>query len=386
MKGLFDLLNSDDPAVRQGLLQAGLSLLGSKGNFGNALGQAGMAGLLGSQQFRDRQSQQERQKMSDQLMQGQIGNMQREQQIAKLPMQFYRPPSAPAVDATGGMETAAENPANASGPGGFDMSGYADALAQFNPVQALQLREALKKQEPKIQEFDPTKSYGTVQNGKITELRPAQPKPDDLPSAVREYQFAKSQGYPGSFEQWTTSQKKAGASSVSVNTGQKGYENESKLRNDFKSEPIYKDFQDMQAAHKQIKAGIAQGTPIGDVATATKIMKLLDPGSVVRESELGIAMAAGGRMDRLQNYVQMQISGEKLTPKMREDFGKLADELYAASAQAYNKKRGEYETMGQRYQLDPSVLGAPAKVDSVGRGGMPSMSAIDAELARRKEK
>lgn len=68
MKGLFDLLNSDDPAVRQGLLQAGLSLLGSKGNFGNALGQAGMAGLLGSQQFRDRQSQQERQKMQDQML------------------------------------------------------------------------------------------------------------------------------------------------------------------------------------------------------------------------------------------------------------------------------------------------------------------------------
>jgi hypothetical protein len=149
----------------------------------------------------------------------------------------------------------------------------------------------------------------------------------------------------------------AGKTSVSINTGQKGYENESKLRNDFKSEPIYKDYEDMKASYKQIMAGLDAKSPIGDVAAATKMMKLLDPGSVVRESELAIAMAASGKLDRLQNYLQMKISGESLTPTQRKDFAALATELHKAAGESFNKKRAEYEQMGSRYGLEPSVLG-----------------------------
>jgi len=163
---------------------------------------------------------------------------------------------------------------------------------------------------------------------------------------------------------------KAGASSVSVNSGQSGFNNESKLRQDFKGEPIVKDYADMKSAHAQIKAGIAQGTPIADTAVATKIMKLLDPGSVVRESELAIAMASAGRMDRMQNYVQMQLSGEKLTPQQRQDFGALADELMRAAEQAYTAKRAEYEQFGKTYGLNPDVLGpAPGAKPGAKRAG-----------------
>ena len=179
---------------------------------------------------------------------------------------------------------------------------------------------------------------------------------------------------------------KAGASSVSVNTGQKGYENESKLRNDFKSEPIYKDFQDMKSAHAQIQAGIAQGTPISDTAVATKIMKLLDPGSVVRESELAIAMAAAGKMDRMQNYVQMQISGEKLTPQQRKDFGALADELMGAATQAYNAKRGEYEQFGKTYNLNPAVLGEPAPSGAKSPGKLTTAEQAELDSLRARFK
>jgi len=188
-------------------------------------------------------------------------------------------------------------------------------------------------------------------------------KPEATPSAIQEWQLAKANGDPGSetFTGWMQAQKRAGASNVSVNTGQKGFQNELDLKKDFKSEPIYKDYQDMQSAYKQIKAGIAQGTPVGDLATATKIMKLLDPSSVVRESELGMAMAASGRMDRMKNYIDMQLKGTKLTPTQRQEFSDLADSLYEAAGQTYNQKRSEYEGIGKRYQLDTSGLGAPHK-------------------------
>lgn len=154
---------------------------------------------------------------------------------------------------------------------------------------------------------------------------------------------------------------KSGASSVNVNTGQKGFDNELKLRGDFKGEPVYKAHQEMQSAYSQIQQSLKQGTPAGDLAGATKIMKLLDPGSVVRESELGMAMAATGLLDRAQNYANSIINGTKLTPKQRVEFQQLADALYGESVKSYNAKRGEYTKLGGEYGLDAErAIGAPA--------------------------
>ena len=158
---------------------------------------------------------------------------------------------------------------------------------------------------------------------------------------------------------------------VDMTGGQKGFENEMSLAKAFKAEPIYKDYSDMKSAFGQVVSSLSQGTPIGDVAGATKVMKLLDPGSVVRESELGIAMAASGRMDRLNNYFNNMMTGQKLTPTQREDFKALSNELYAAAGDAYNKKRQEFQGFGQAYgfkNLD-AALGAPASIPSVMRGG-----------------
>jgi hypothetical protein len=159
---------------------------------------------------------------------------------------------------------------------------------------------------------------------------------------------------------------------VNMTEGQKGFENEMSLAKAFKAEPIYKDYSDMKSAFGQVVSSLSQGTPIGDVAGATKVMKLLDPGSVVRESELGIAMAASGRMDRLNNYFSNMMTGQKLTPTQREDFKALSNELYAAAGDAYNKKRQEFQGFGQAYgfkNLD-AALGAPASIPSIMRGGV----------------
>jgi hypothetical protein len=157
--------------------------------------------------------------------------------------------------------------------------------------------------------------------------------------------------------------RKSGATSVSLNTGEKGFKNEFDLKKEFTNEPVYKEFQSMKSAFSQVTESLKKENPIGDVAAATKIMKLLDPGSVVRESELGIAMAASGKMDRLTNYVDMWKKGTLLTPSQRNDFGSLANELYNASANAYNIKRGEYALFGKKYEIDANTaLGANAPV------------------------
>ena len=175
----------------------------------------------------------------------------------------------------------------------------------------------------------------------------------------------------------------AGASKTVVNMadGQKGFDNELKLRGDFRSEPVYKAHQEMTSAHQQISGALKQGTPVGDLAGATKIMKLLDPGSVVRESELGMAMAASGLMDRITNYANMVTSGQKLTPTQRADFQKLADALFSESVNQYNKKRAEYTGLASNYGLNPErVTGAEVRMPSAPTTDPTKMS--DADLLK----
>jgi hypothetical protein len=187
-------------------------------------------------------------------------------------------------------------------------------------------------------------------------------------------------GKPNTFAQWLSESKKP---LVVMTEGQKGFENTTDLKKQFGGEPIYKEFAGMQTAYSQVTSAIKEGTPIGDTAAATKIMKLLDPGSVVRETELGMAMAATGKMDRLKNYMDLYISGKKLTDSQRTEFQSLADQLYNAAATAYNSKRGEYERIGKGFKLNTDLaLGDPAKV--VG-GATDLASQAKAELERRRK-
>ena len=193
------------------------------------------------------------------------------------------------------------------------------------------------------------------------------PKAEAVPAAIKEYQFAVGQGYKGTFQDFQLAQRSAGAPKtiVDMTGGQKGFDNEMGLKKAFSQEPVYKAYGEMQSAYGQITDSLKAKSPAGDLAAATKFMKLLDPGSVVRESELGMAMAASGALDRAKNYAQMRISGTKLTEDQRKDFEKLSTDLFSTATGAYNQKRGEFEQMGSDYGLNAKrALGAPAKMPS----------------------
>jgi hypothetical protein len=153
-----------------------------------------------------------------------------------------------------------------------------------------------------------------------------------------------------------------GAASA-INLGQKGLDNTLKLRSDFRSEPIYKDFQAIDSAYRQINKGLDAGTAAGDLAASTKLMKLLDPTSVVRESELVMAMQATGKLDQLYNYANKIYTGQFLSPKQKSEFRELATEFYNSAGEQYNTKRGEYAGIAERNQLDVTdVVGNEVKL------------------------
>lgn len=349
MAGFLDSLKIDDPATAQGLLQFGLSLLQSKGNLASAIGAAGQQGLQGSQQYRQNAFQKQQQQF-------QLDQQKRQREMQNLPAQFM----------TGGMKPDTMDNRDVGQPGEapipakqFDAQGYGQALMGLDPAAGFQFQQMTRKAAPELKTFKPGDVAGTVENGvwKQTLAIPDRPDAESLDPLSKLINardklppgHPNRKSYDAAIMKATTHQP---GTSVSVNTGQKGFDNTLKLRGDFRSEPIYKAHQEVQSAYAQIGQALKQASPAGDLAGATKIMKLLDPGSVVRESELGMAMAATGLMDRVQNYATNIMAGTKLTPAQRKDFQKLADALYGESVKQYSTKQAEYKGISERNGLN----------------------------------
>jgi hypothetical protein len=139
-------------------------------------------------------------------------------------------------------------------------------------------------------------------------------------------------------------------------TKQDIFKQEQDIRKDYITTPEVKAFNEMKSAYGQINAGLNAVSAAGDLTAATKFMKLLDPGSVVRESELYIAMDATGVLDKATNYYSRLSRGEKLTPSQREDFRNIATQLYKAAENTKLNYDKQYEEIAKNNNLDPSKI------------------------------
>jgi len=134
------------------------------------------------------------------------------------------------------------------------------------------------------------------------------------------------------------------------------FKQEQDIRKDYISTPEVKAFNEMKTSFGQINAGLNAKSAAGDLTAATKFMKLLDPGSVVRESELYLAMNATGLIDRIANYKSRLENGEVLNPKQREDFRNVANQLFKAAENTKINYDKQYEDIAKSNNLDPAKI------------------------------
>lgn len=375
--GLLDFNMPDmNSPEGQGLLATAFSLMqakkmpGQRGAFAGALGEAGQAGMQTLNSSRDAL---QRRKYLDAQMQAQQMQLEaaqrkraQDEKDASIMRDMFAPKSPLAALQGGGGPTNA-NAAQIGQMPTFDPRQMLGRGASFDAVdQGMKFNSALNP-APKFMNVAPGASVlRQGSDGSLTPAYTAPDKPEASPELTRliNQMQALPEGspfrkfYQDAINKATTHQP---GTSVSVNTGQKGFDNTLKLRSDFRSEPIYKAHGEVQSAHAQISTSLRQQSPAGDLAGATKLMKILDPGSVVRESELGMALAASGMLDRIENYAQNIIKGTKLTPTQRKDFQSLADALFVESAKQYNAKRSEYKGIADRNELSAvDVVGPEA--------------------------
>jgi hypothetical protein len=96
------------------------------------------------------------------------------------------------------------------------------------------------------------------------------------------------------------------------------------------------------------------GSAAGDLSLIFAFMKMLDPGSVVREQEFANAQNAAGIPDRILNYRNQILRGERLNPSQREQFMNEARQLAGAAQDRITAVTREQQNIAQEYGYDPT--------------------------------
>jgi hypothetical protein len=118
----------------------------------------------------------------------------------------------------------------------------------------------------------------------------------------------------------------------------KKFNQEEKIRKEYQART--KVYGELGTTFSNIKSSAEVKTGPGDIALITSFMKMLDPGSVVRETEFATARDTAGLYTRLENSLKKAESGQFLQPNQRKEFVDLAKQ-YLDSAQ---KKAGDDKT------------------------------------------
>lgn len=130
------------------------------------------------------------------------------------------------------------------------------------------------------------------------------------------------------------------------------YDGETALRKEFTSLPQVKDFQAQTTAMGRVASAAKEPSAAGDLALIFSFMKILDPQSVVRETEFANAQNAAGVPDQIRNLYNRILSGERLNPDQRADFVGQATRLYRDAENQVGAVRKQYEDIAAKQGLD----------------------------------
>lgn len=128
---------------------------------------------------------------------------------------------------------------------------------------------------------------------------------------------------------------------------QKIFENERKLRSDF--DDSSKVYIDVKNAYGRILS--ADISAAGDLSLIFNYMKMLDPGSVVREGEFANAQNSASVPDRIRATYNRVLEGERLAEETRNDFIQQAENLYTTALDGQTQLEQRYKGLAENYGL-----------------------------------
>jgi len=157
---------------------------------------------------------------------------------------------------------------------------------------------------------------------------------DDRTTAIKEFEYGEKN------PKFKLAQKAKADAQKTKDVKGKTFEDSSKLRKEFLAQS--KEYQKVRDAYTRVVNSTKDPSPAGDLSLIFNYMKMLDPGSVVRESEFATAASSGSFGERIQAATQKVLSGERLSPNMRADFVKKSGALMEGMQKQHMKREANY--------------------------------------------
>ena len=166
---------------------------------------------------------------------------------------------------------------------------------------------------------------------------------------------------------------------------------------------LSKEFVVVRDSYGRIQATTDDTSAAGDLALIFSYMKILDPNSVVRETEFANAQNAAGVPDQIRNLWNRLMTGERLNPGQRQDFLRQSTNLFQAQLSSHLGLEQQYrqaaasgglppdqvvlDFVGKYRTLTPKAQGRPEgptrQPPGTGLKGTPSVQDLLDEARRR---
>jgi hypothetical protein len=149
------------------------------------------------------------------------------------------------------------------------------------------------------------------------------------------------------------------------------------LRKEFDQLPDVKDFHDVANSY-DIIADIARkpATAQNDLSLIFAYMKMLDPGSVVREGEFANAQNTAGVPDQIRNLYNRARTGQRLNPDQRSEFTNTAGGVYSSRKRRYDQLVNQYQGYARDSGLGDNVIQARIPAGDGGAGASESIPTV----------
>ena len=136
------------------------------------------------------------------------------------------------------------------------------------------------------------------------------------------------------------------------------------LRKEFNADKAYKDFQTIQRSERSMKRAYdisvdpkTKSKVASDQALAVSFQKMLDPTSVVRESEYARTPEGIGFIQRIQAYIpQLRKGGLGITDDDRKALYDMSVKLLEESKITLNKHIDRYTQLAEDYGVEPRLI------------------------------
>lgn len=132
---------------------------------------------------------------------------------------------------------------------------------------------------------------------------------------------------------------------------------EEKIRKEWQGRS--KMYGELQGTFNTLQASANSANGPGDIALITGFMKMLDPGSVVRETEFATARDTAGLFTQLQNRLEKAQNGQLLSPQQRREYVALSQKYLDSAQTKANQEKKDLGIVVKNYRLNPeNVFGA----------------------------